>query len=229
MCGLCCKTYDNEVGISVLEDSKSFSKEYFLQRMAENGFKIYFGATCNKMYETDILKKYDIVFNKNIEYAEDMLFNLEYIRCIKKISSIKDCLYYYNDTSGSLSKTENEKMKYNSAKIRYSYAMQLFKESKILNVCMKDVCTAMALELIGPTYDICKENYKGIAIAKKELGEIYNEKIVRLALKHNKNSTMVHKIAKIAINLKSYTVFIVLMRMWIPIQKIFKIVDRRSN
>lgn len=101
--------------------------------------------------------------------------------------------------------------------------------TNILNVCMKNICTAMALELIGPTYDICKENYKGIAIAKKELGEIYNEKIVRLALKHNKNSTMVHKIAKIAINLKSYTVFIVLMRMWIPIQKIFKIVDRRSN
>ena len=72
-----------------------------------------------------------------------MLFNLEYIQYISNVAVISEWLYNYSDISGSLTKTENEKVKFYSAKIRYSYAIQVFNEANILNVCMKNICTAM--------------------------------------------------------------------------------------
>lgn len=54
------------------------------------------GAPWAKIYKTDIIKKYSIRFVDDLPYAEDYLFNLEYLKYVKKIIYIDIPLYGYN-------------------------------------------------------------------------------------------------------------------------------------
>ena len=49
----------------------------------------------NKIYKREIIEKNNITFDEKVETGEDFIFNLQYFRKVKKISFIKDSLYYY--------------------------------------------------------------------------------------------------------------------------------------
>ena len=49
----------------------------------------------NKIYKNQIIKENNITFDEKVETGEDFIFNLQYFRKVKKISFIKDSLYYY--------------------------------------------------------------------------------------------------------------------------------------
>ena len=49
----------------------------------------------NKIYKNQIIKENNITFDEEVETGEDFIFNLQYFRKVKKISFIKDSLYYY--------------------------------------------------------------------------------------------------------------------------------------
>ena len=49
----------------------------------------------NKIYKNQIIKDNNITFDEKVETGEDFIFNLQYFRKVKKISFIKDSLYYY--------------------------------------------------------------------------------------------------------------------------------------
>ena len=63
--------------------------------------KCLFNQIWNKIYRTDIIKNNKIRFNENLEVCEDQLFNLEYLKNIKKIKVIDHILYdYYSNHNG---------------------------------------------------------------------------------------------------------------------------------
>ena len=49
----------------------------------------------NKIYKREIIENNNITFDEKVETGEDFIFNLQYFRKTKKISFIKEMLYYY--------------------------------------------------------------------------------------------------------------------------------------
>ena len=49
----------------------------------------------NKIYKREIIENNNITFDEKVETGEDFIFNLQYFRKVKKISFIKESLYYY--------------------------------------------------------------------------------------------------------------------------------------
>jgi glycosyltransferase involved in cell wall biosynthesis len=59
-----------------------------------------FGCFCHgpyaKLFRADIIKQNSIRFPENLDYGEDLIFNLEYICHIKSMALVEACNYYYN-------------------------------------------------------------------------------------------------------------------------------------
>lgn len=54
-----------------------------------------FNVVWNKMYKKQIILENNLFFELDGIPGEDLLFNCEYFRYIRKISIVKECLYYY--------------------------------------------------------------------------------------------------------------------------------------
>lgn len=65
-----------------------------------SGFNIAYSVV-NKIYDLSIIKKNNILFNEQTNYAEDMLFNLEYMKYITKLHVYNNIIYCYVDISTS--------------------------------------------------------------------------------------------------------------------------------
>lgn len=81
---------------------KEYNKNDFFQhfcKLYQDGFLAY---VWNKVYKTEIIKKYNIEFNESINRGEDVFFNLQVFAKCNNISSNKNILYNYvryNDNS----------------------------------------------------------------------------------------------------------------------------------
>lgn len=95
-------------------------KEKFLGSLPKGGDSVEMGATAT-LYSLKIIKKYQIMFPSEREIiSEDLVFNLSYLKHIKKfyVSSING--YYYRNTVTSLTR------KYN--KERFSKSLDLYRK-----------------------------------------------------------------------------------------------------
>ena len=84
------------------------SKDFML--LFEKGL---LNSSCNKLYKTEILKKFKIKFS-NLKLGEDTNFNIDYFKCISNVSTIKEALYIYKQENSHLTKKVNEDMLINS-------------------------------------------------------------------------------------------------------------------
>lgn len=66
-----------------------------LKRMFGNQEGDYQGYLWNKIFRTDIIKKYGIKFNNKIYYNEDRLFIVQYLKVIEQIRIVDDVVYHY--------------------------------------------------------------------------------------------------------------------------------------
>ena len=76
-----------------------------------HGFMAYWllspivGSPWNKLFKKSLIEKENIKFEIGESYAEDYMFNLKYLFCVKTIIVSNRCLYnYQRDTVGSLTK-----------------------------------------------------------------------------------------------------------------------------
>lgn len=86
-------------------------------------FMMYFGelykdvlipSPCNKLYDAHLIQKQNIHFTEDINYGEDLLFNLDYIKVCQTVQIIPDQLYNYLIASNhSLSRNFNENFREN--------------------------------------------------------------------------------------------------------------------
>lgn len=77
-------------------------RETFADYMIQSPSDFYYGALWNKLYRRDIIQKNKIRMNENLQWAEDFIFNLEYIINTKRIIAVPLPLYYYVKTEGSI-------------------------------------------------------------------------------------------------------------------------------
>ena len=85
-----------------IEEEGVLTQEEFAAHMMENPADFYYGVLWNKLYRRDIIEKYKLRMNTEINWCEDFMFNLEYIRHAHVFYALHAPIYYYVKTKGSL-------------------------------------------------------------------------------------------------------------------------------
>ena len=84
------------------------SRKVYATKMSEKPAEFYYGVLWNKFYKKSIINKYNIKMLDDVDWCEDLIFNMEYIKHVKNIFILKSPTYYYVKTEGSLvNNTEN--------------------------------------------------------------------------------------------------------------------------
>ncbi len=65
----------------------------------------YYGVLWNKLYAARIIRQYHIRCSEELEWSEDFLFNLEFIRYAEHFAALSAPVYYYVKTQGSICAT----------------------------------------------------------------------------------------------------------------------------
>jgi len=91
----------------------------YLEVIKEN---YLFNELWNKLYITSIVKENNITFQEDFELGEDFIFNLSYLRRVKRANYINQPLYYYTDGQEGL------KLRYRANKFEIEYALTKYLE-----------------------------------------------------------------------------------------------------
>ena len=76
--------------------------EYLMKAPAN----FYYGVLWNKFFKADIIRKFSLVCDTDLDWCEDFRFNLEYLQYVGNVGVIDRPLYYYVKTKGSLVDTQ---------------------------------------------------------------------------------------------------------------------------
>lgn len=60
------------------------------------------GTACRALYRTDVIRRHSVAFPEELRFAEDLVFNLYYLRHIEKLAIHKGIVYEYLLRDGSL-------------------------------------------------------------------------------------------------------------------------------
>ena len=85
-----------------IEEEGVLTREEFAAHMMENPADFYYGVLWNKLYRRDLVEEHSLRMDTNINWCEDFLFNLEYIRYAKVFYALHAPIYYYVKRKGSL-------------------------------------------------------------------------------------------------------------------------------
>ncbi len=90
-----------------IKTKKVFSLQEYANHMIKDPADFYYGVLWNKLYKRSIIDKYHLTMLEDINWCEDFLFNLEYVKYCKVFFAIQIPIYYYFKNENSLS---NNKM-----------------------------------------------------------------------------------------------------------------------
>ena len=85
-----------------IEEEGVLTREEFAAHMMENPADFYYGVLWNKLYRRDIVEEHNLRMDTDINWCEDFMFNLEYIRYAKVFYALHAPIYYYVKRKGSL-------------------------------------------------------------------------------------------------------------------------------
>lgn len=85
-----------------IEKAGLIDRAGYAASMLQKPADFYYGVLWNKFYKRSIIEKYQIKMDTSLNWCEDFLFNMEYIRHIHAIYVLKIPVYYYVKTKGSL-------------------------------------------------------------------------------------------------------------------------------
>ena len=85
-----------------IEEDGVMNREQYAAHMMENPAYFYYGVIWNKLYRRDLIEKYHLRMDSELNWCEDFLFNLEYIRHANVFLALQAPIYYYVKTKGSL-------------------------------------------------------------------------------------------------------------------------------
>ncbi len=78
-------------------DLKNFTHAFFQLRILSYGYPFA------KLYQTDIINKYNLRFDTHINFIEDLLFFLNYLQYMKSLRTVAEAHYHYTIHSSYLS------------------------------------------------------------------------------------------------------------------------------
>lgn len=82
--------------------NKVMSKKEFVSHMMQAPANFYYGVMWNKLYRADIIRAHRISCCTDLDWCEDFLFNLDYMRYAESFASMNVPIYYYVKTKNSL-------------------------------------------------------------------------------------------------------------------------------
>ena len=85
-----------------IQEDGLLTRKEFAAYMIENPADYYYGVLWNKLYKKSIIEKHKLIMDKEINWCEDFLFNMEYIRHVESVYALHVPIYYYVKTKGSL-------------------------------------------------------------------------------------------------------------------------------
>lgn len=78
------------------------NKKEFITCMMKEPANFYYGVMWNKLYRRDLVSAHKITCCTELNWCEDFLFNLDYIRYAESFAAINSPIYYYVKTKNSL-------------------------------------------------------------------------------------------------------------------------------
>ena len=85
-----------------IEEEGVLTQEEFAAHMMENPADFYYGVLWNKLYRRDLVEEHNLRMDTDINWCEDFMFNLEYIRYARVFYALHAPIYYYVKRKGSL-------------------------------------------------------------------------------------------------------------------------------
>lgn len=85
-----------------IDADQVIGRESFVGFMMENPADYYYGVLWNKLYRRSIVEAHGIRMDAKLNWCEDFLFNLEYVRYATTFYALRTPVYYYVKTKGSL-------------------------------------------------------------------------------------------------------------------------------
>lgn len=85
-----------------IKGERLLTRQEFAQEMVKAPANYYYGTLWNKLYRRSIVEKQGLRFAEDVNWSEDFLFNLEYIRHVRLVAAVPKPLYYYHKRPGSL-------------------------------------------------------------------------------------------------------------------------------
>lgn len=85
-----------------IEEEGIMNRAEYAVHMMQRPADFYYGVLWNKLYKRSIIGQYHLRMDVTINWCEDFIFNLEYVRHTRAIYALKIPVYYYVKTKGSL-------------------------------------------------------------------------------------------------------------------------------
>lgn len=83
-----------------------YDKRGFAENLMKEPASFYYGVMWNKLYRREVVDRYHLQCSEELEWSEDFLFNLEYIRYTERFYSLASPLYYYVHNPSSICNTK---------------------------------------------------------------------------------------------------------------------------
>ena len=84
----------------------AMDKLQFARHLMEEPASFYYGVLWNKLYRRDLVAEHAVQCSEELEWSEDFLFNLEYIRYAERFYSLATPVYYYVQNPASICNTK---------------------------------------------------------------------------------------------------------------------------
>ena len=83
-----------------------YDKDTFARRLMDKPASYFYSVLWNKLYRRDLLVEHDIQFTSEMRWAEDLVFNMQYIQYAAVFASIGQAGYYYVQNPQSICHTQ---------------------------------------------------------------------------------------------------------------------------
>ncbi|WP_195244228.1 glycosyltransferase family 2 protein [Clostridium celatum] len=124
----------NFVGKNRIEKVNFKSIKYNTNEFVDNMTKYLnhwaFNVLWNKIYKKEIIVANSISFTKELNYSEDLLFNLKYMKYSNSISIISNNIYNYNKVNEKSSTKQNIKNMYYTQKKAFEVIVKILRDNK---------------------------------------------------------------------------------------------------
>ena len=89
-----------------IDEDSLLTREEYAAHMMENPADFYYGVLWNKLYRTALLRDNGVLCREELNWSEDFLFNLEYIRYAHRFCAVDTPVYYYVKNEKSITHTQ---------------------------------------------------------------------------------------------------------------------------
>ncbi|WP_367924757.1 glycosyltransferase family 2 protein [uncultured Ruthenibacterium sp.] len=89
-----------------LRDTGVMDQLAFARQLMEEPASFYYGVLWNKLYRAELLQENHVRCHEEINWSEDFLFNLEYIRYARRFAALETPVYYYVKNRGSITNSQ---------------------------------------------------------------------------------------------------------------------------